>query len=99
MTGQSGWQRHATDGEDSEVTTNGQLKAIVDRIENVNAQIADLQTDVKEIYQEAKSTGFDPKIIRKIIAVRKKKEDAARAEAELMERYAAEIGMQGRFGF
>lgn len=81
------------------MSTNGQLKAIVDRIENINAQIAELNDDVKEIYKEARGTGFNPKIIRKIISVRKKKEDAARAEAELMERYAAEIGMQGRFGF
>lgn len=79
--------------------SNGQLKAIVERIENVEREIAELTEGRKEIYQEAKSNGFNDKAIRKLIAIRKKKDDAVKEEAEFIEMYAAELGMQGTFGF
>ena len=79
--------------------SNGQLKAIVERIENVEREIAELSEGRKEIYQEAKSNGFNDKAIRKLIAIRKKKEDAVKEEAEFIEMYAAELGMQGPFVF
>lgn len=79
--------------------SNGQLKAIVERIENVEREIAELTEGRKEIYQEAKSNGFNDKAIRKLISIRKKKEDAVKEEAEFIEMYAAELGMQGTFGF
>lgn len=81
------------------MTTNSQLRAIVERIENVENEIAELQEGRKQIYQEAKSGGFNDKAIRKLISIRKKKEDAVKEEAEFMEMYAAELGMQGTFGF
>lgn len=79
--------------------SNGQLKAIVERIENVEREIAELTEGRKEIYQEAKSNGFNDKAIRKLIAIRKKKDDAVKEEAEFIEMYAAELGMRGTFGF
>lgn len=66
---------------------NGQLKSLVERIEHVEGEIKDLQGDKGEIYQEAKSHGYDVKVLRKVIAFRKK-DPAARAEEEtLMETY------------
>lgn len=56
-----------------------QLRALVERIERVEQEIADKKVDHKEIYAEAKGVGFDVKIIRKIIARRK------RSKAELQE--------------
>lgn len=47
------------------------LKSFIHRIERVSEEIKALQADVREIYNEAKSTGFDPKIMRKVIALRK----------------------------
>ena len=79
--------------------TNSQLKAIVDRIETMEAAIADQREDLKQIYQEAKSNGFNEKAIKKLVAIRKKKEAAVKEEAEFLEMYAAELGMQGTFGF
>ena len=58
--------------------TNSQLKAIVDRIETMEAAIADQREDLKQIYQEAKSNGFNEKAIKKLVAIRKKKEAAVK---------------------
>jgi uncharacterized protein (UPF0335 family) len=52
---------------------NAQLKSLVERIENLNSQIQDLQDDRKEIFAEAKSSGFDGPALRQLI--RERKED------------------------
>lgn len=49
-----------------------QLKAFVERIERLEAEIADLNSDKSEIYKEAKATGFDVKVLRALIAERRK---------------------------
>lgn len=73
--------------------TNGQLKALVERIEHEEQAKSDIAEGIKEIYLEAKSGGYDTKILRKLIAIRKK-DPAARAEEEsLMEAYMNEVGM------
>ena len=48
-----------------------QLRAIVERIEHVDEEIKELTESKKEIYQEAKGNGFDVKILREVIRVRK----------------------------
>jgi uncharacterized protein (UPF0335 family) len=63
--------------------SNGQLRALVERIERLEEDKAAISGDIKEVYAEAKANGFDTKILRKVIALRKK-EAAARAEEESM---------------
>jgi uncharacterized protein (UPF0335 family) len=53
-------------------STRDQLKTIVDRIERLEEEKAELSADIKAVYDEAKSNGFDAKILRKIISLRKK---------------------------
>ena len=48
-----------------------QLVSIVERIERLEEDAAQVAVDIKEIYSEAKSAGYDPKYIKKIIALRK----------------------------
>ena len=48
-----------------------QLRTIVERIEHIEKEINELNEGKKEIYQEAKSNGFDPKILREIVRLRK----------------------------
>ena len=73
--------------------TNNQLQSIVDRIEKLEDERALLAADIKDIYTEAKGNGFDPKIIKKVIALRKK-DAAERAEEEaLLETYMSALGM------
>jgi uncharacterized protein (UPF0335 family) len=73
--------------------SDGQLKAIVERIERLEEEKRTIATDVKEVYAEAKANGFDTKILRKVIGLRRK-EAAERAEEEaLIATYMAALGM------
>lgn len=71
---------------------NGQLKALVERIENVNEQIKEMTVDRGEIFQEAKSAGYDVKVLRKVIAIRKQDPNARAEEETLLETYMSAIG-------
>jgi uncharacterized protein (UPF0335 family) len=61
----------------------GQLKSIVERVERLAEERSELTGDIKDVYAEAKGHGFDTKILRKVIALRRK-DAAARAEEETM---------------
>ena len=63
------------------------LKSIVERIENLETQKRDLSSDIKDIYTEAKSAGFDPKIIRALVAERRKDAEEVETLATLLETY------------
>jgi uncharacterized protein (UPF0335 family) len=51
--------------------TAAELKAIVERLERLEDEKATIAADIKEVYAESKATGFDTKILRKVIALRK----------------------------
>ena len=69
------------------------LRSIVDRIERLEEERKALSADVKDIYAEAKSAGFDVKVLRQLIALRKK-DDAEVAEMEtLLDVYKRSLGM------
>lgn len=70
------------------------LKAIIERVERLEEEKTALAEDIKEVYGEAKATGFDTKIIRKIIRMRKMEVEKRREEEELLEVYKAAIGME-----
>ncbi len=78
---------------------NGQLRALIERIETVEETKRAAADDVKEIYAEAKGQGFDVKIMRKLIAARRKTEQAIESEGEIFALYAKAIGMQTTFCF
>lgn len=72
---------------------NGQLRSIVERIENLEAEKAATQSDIKDVYAEAKSNGYDAKALREIVR-RRKHDAAAMAEHEaIVETYMAALGM------
>ena len=72
---------------------HGQLKSIVERIERLEEEKKTIAGDIKEVYAEAKANGFDTKILRKVISLRKK--DAAEREEEesMLDVYMAALGM------
>lgn len=69
------------------------LKSFVERIERLEEEKASLSGDIKEIYAEAKAQGFVTKIIRKIVALRKKDAAERREEEEILELYMNALGM------
>ena len=69
------------------------LLSYVERVEHLNEEVKALQTDIKEIYEEAKSNGYDVKALKAIIALRKL-DEAEREEAEtVLDAYKAALGM------
>ena len=71
----------------------GQLKAFVERIERLDEEKKTIADDVKDVYAEAKGTGYDIRILRKIISIRKQDKDKRREEEEILELYMSALGM------
>jgi uncharacterized protein (UPF0335 family) len=70
-----------------------QLKSFIERIERLEEEKKALAEDIKDVYAEAKGNGFDPKIMRQVIKLRKMEEHARKEQEELLALYAHAIGM------
>jgi uncharacterized protein (UPF0335 family) len=68
------------------------LRSFVQRIERLEEDKAGLAQDLKEVYAEAKGEGFDVKVMRKLISLRKRDPQQRREEEELLELYLSAIG-------
>ena len=75
------------------MSTNNQLQAIVERIEKLEEEKAALAYDIKDVYAEAKSNGFDPKILKQVIALRKKDSTKVAEEKAILAVYMDALGM------
>ena len=74
-------------------STNGaELRAIIERIERLEAEKQDAAEAQKEVYAEAKGTGYDSKIICMIVARRKRSRDELAEEEAVLEMYEAALG-------
>ena len=73
-------------------TAQGQLKAIIERIERLEEDKAAIATDLKEVYAEAKGNGFDTKTLRKVIRIRKQDTAKRQEEEALLDLYLSAIG-------
>lgn len=78
----------------SDNISKDQLMAFIERIERLEEDKAAVAGDIKEVYAEAKSTGFESKIIRKIVSLRRKSKEERQEEEALLELYMSSIGMQ-----
>ena len=79
---------------DAHGVARDQLRAFIERIERLEEEKAAIAGDIKEVYAEAKGNGFDTKVLRKIISLRKQ-DHAERMEQEaLIELYMTALGME-----
>jgi uncharacterized protein (UPF0335 family) len=69
------------------------LKSFIERIERLEEEKASIAGDVKEVYAEAKAQGFDTKVLRKVVALRKRDAAERREEQEIMDLYLQALGM------
>ena len=69
------------------------LQSFVERLERLEEEKAALSADIKEVYSEAKSGGFDIKIIRQIVRLRKMNTADRREQEELLDLYKDALGM------
>lgn len=74
-------------------STQQQLKSIVERIERLEEERAALGSDIKDVYAEAKATGFDVKALRKLIRLRKQDASARAEEEAILAVYMSALGM------
>lgn len=77
----------------TENITAEELSQIVERIEQINAEITDLSETRKEAFADAKARGFDPKILRKLISIRKRRADDVAEEEAILDVYRNALGM------
>lgn len=73
-------------------TAQSQLKAIIERIERLEEDKAAVTNDLKEVYAEAKGGGFDTKILRKVVRLRKQDTAERQEEDALLDLYLSAIG-------
>jgi uncharacterized protein (UPF0335 family) len=71
------------------------LRAFLERIEKLEEEKKALADDIKDVYLEAKGTGFDPKIIKKIISLRKMDKAKRDEEEAILDLYLAALGDLG----
>ncbi len=72
---------------------NAQLTSIIERIEKLNEDAAAIAADIKEVFSEAKSAGYDPKYIRQMIRLRKMDPDELDEADELTKMYRDALGL------
>ena len=70
-----------------------QLKSFIERIERLEEEKRALGEDIKEVYAEAKGTGFEPKIMRQILKIRKMDKDEHDEQESLLDIYKRALGM------
>jgi uncharacterized protein (UPF0335 family) len=70
------------------------LKQYIERIERLEEEKAGIADDVRDVYAEAKSAGFDSKIMRMIVRLRKMASEKRREEEELLDIYKSAIGLE-----
>lgn len=71
----------------------GQLRAFIERIERLEEEKKTISDDIKEVFAEAKGTGFDTKAMRTIIRLRKKDQAERQEEEAMLDLYMAALGM------
>jgi uncharacterized protein (UPF0335 family) len=73
-------------------TAQGQLKSVIDRVERLEVEKAEIADQIKEVYAEAKGNGFDVKIVRKVVRLRKISRAARQEEEAITDLYLSAIG-------
>jgi uncharacterized protein (UPF0335 family) len=69
------------------------LRKYIERIERLEEEKKALSGDIREIYSEAKGNGFEPRVMRKVVSLRKMKDADRQEEEALLEVYRAAVGV------
>jgi uncharacterized protein (UPF0335 family) len=77
----------------AEAVAADQLRSFVERIERIEEEIKERNADKSDIYKEAKMNGFDVKVLRKIVALRRKDYAERQEEDAILEMYMSALGM------
>lgn len=78
---------------DAHGVARDQLRAFIERIERLEEEKKTIADDIKDVYAEAKGTGFDTKILKKVIAIRKQDHDERLEQEAILDTYLLALGM------
>ena len=84
---------HMSDIDSNYRVTADELRQFIERIERLDAERKDLAEQQKEVMAEAKSRGYDTKVMRKLITMRRRDKDDIAEEEALLEMYKEALGM------
>ncbi len=71
----------------------GQLRSFIEKIENLEQDKAEIAETIRDIYSEAKSEGFDVKVMRQLLKLRRMKKEELAEQEELLELYRQAVGV------
>ena len=78
---------------DSYRVTADELRQFIERVETLEDEVSLAREGIKEVYAEAKGRGYDTKVVRKLIAMRKRKPDDLAEEMAILQLYGSALGM------
>lgn len=76
-----------------DVAADERLRLLIERIENLEVEEKGLKEDKKDVYAEARATGYDAKIMRMIVKIRKMNPDDRREQEAILETYMIALGL------
>jgi uncharacterized protein (UPF0335 family) len=79
---------------DAYSVTADELRQFIERFEQLESEKKDVSEQQKELMAEAKGRGYDTKVMKKVIALRRRKPDEIAEEEAIMEMYKSALGMQ-----
>lgn len=78
---------------DAGATAREQLRSYVERIERLEEEKKSISDDIKDVYGEAKAMGYDTKVLRKVIAIRKQDQNDRMEQEAILDTYLHALGM------
>ena len=75
-------------------SADDRLRLLIERIERLEEEKKGIGDDIKDVYSEAKSTGYDPKIMRQLVRLRKLKPDDRREMEAILDTYKNALGLE-----
>jgi len=77
----------------TEQVAHERLRLLIERIETLEAEKKGIMDDIKDVYSEAKSAGFDPKAMKQVVRLRKKEKAEREAEEAMIDLYKEALGL------
>lgn len=78
--------------ESAQTIASGQLRSFIERIERLEEEKKTIADDIKEVYAEAKGNGYDVKVLRKVVALRKRDLEERKEEEAILDLYLQAVG-------
>jgi uncharacterized protein (UPF0335 family) len=81
----------------SDIVAADHLRLFIERVERLEEEKKGMAEDIRDVYAEAKSQGYDPATMKKVVRLRKMEKHERDEATALLETYCAALGMQGSF--